>query len=723
MHLALISTLLITSLLVTGLSAQTPGQSKSVYLSATVQSEVPRIRINWPASGAASSYLVYRKAKSEVVWGNAFPTLPGTATGFADSTAEAGQAYEYRVIRTGSSTAYGYILSGFEVPAQHWNGDVLLVLDTTHLSTFSSELVQWKENRRLSNIRVHSLEISPTDPIQQIKSSIIEYKNLHPNITALFLLGRVPVPYSGNVVPDGHVPDHQGAWPADGYYAELDGNWTDVSVNITGATQARNHNIPGDGKFDQNAFPGNLELQVGRVDLSNLPALGNEGVLLKKYLQKDNSFYEGRIPVRERALIDDNFTGLSEGFTASAWQTFSSSVGVDSIATSDYFTTMRQGSHLWSYGCGPGSFTAASGVGNTNDYAIDSLENIFTMTFGSYFGDWDNSNNFLRAALGGGSVLANVWSGRPYWHFHHMALGESLGFSALQSMNNTSLYDINLFPRGIHMALHGDPTLKSHPLPVVNNVNASFANGYATITWDSLDLSGVGYFVYRRNADTDTFHLLNNEPIVLNRYEGECPDYNGVIEYMVRPVSLKTGNSGSYYALGTGRSDTLISNLTPLPDLEISTVVNENTVNFSAPNGATYYGWDFGDGTTADGQTISHTYPLENASYTVTLFLSNGCIEGSTEIELDILLSGIDADYDDNLLIFPNPASDILMISSSKSLQNAVYHIYDAMGRECLAGKWTGEGIDVSTLNSGAFSLLLQFSDGSLTRRRIIVVR
>ena len=42
------------------------------------------------------------------------------------------------------------------------------------------------------------------------------------NIKAVFLFGHIPVPYSGNINPDGH-PDHLGAWPADVYYGDVDG--------------------------------------------------------------------------------------------------------------------------------------------------------------------------------------------------------------------------------------------------------------------------------------------------------------------------------------------------------------------------------------------------------------------------------------------------------------------------------------------------------------------
>ncbi len=88
-------------------------------------------------------------------------------------------------------------------------------------------------------------------------------------ITAL-LFGNIPVPYSGNINPDGH-DDHKGAWPTDYYYGEFDaGAWTDNLVNNDTASRVANRNIPGDGKFDQSQTPTPPELVVSRVDFSNL---------------------------------------------------------------------------------------------------------------------------------------------------------------------------------------------------------------------------------------------------------------------------------------------------------------------------------------------------------------------------------------------------------------------------------------------------------------------
>jgi hypothetical protein len=51
----------------------------------------------------------------------------------------------------------------------------------------------------------------------------------------------------------------------------MDGIWTDATVRDSGASDARNRNVPGDGKFDQSSFPAPLKLMVGRVDMANLP--------------------------------------------------------------------------------------------------------------------------------------------------------------------------------------------------------------------------------------------------------------------------------------------------------------------------------------------------------------------------------------------------------------------------------------------------------------------
>src|SRR5581483_9905177 len=101
---------------------------------------------------------------------------------------------------------------------------------------------------------VERLDVNRNDSVPQVKERIRAQYDADPaQVKAVFLFGHVPVPYSGDIVPDGHYRDHEGAWPCDGFYADMDGTWTDATVNDTRATDPRNRNVPGDGKFDQSA--------------------------------------------------------------------------------------------------------------------------------------------------------------------------------------------------------------------------------------------------------------------------------------------------------------------------------------------------------------------------------------------------------------------------------------------------------------------------------------
>ena len=104
--------------------------------------------------------------------------------------------------------------------------------------------------------------------------------------------------------PDGH-PDHRGAWPADAYYGDPDGEWPDTLVDSSKASRAENKNVPGDGKFDPTFLPSDVKLEVGRVDLSQMPAFGKtETELLRRYLDKDHAFRHRTMEVEKRLGVE-----------------------------------------------------------------------------------------------------------------------------------------------------------------------------------------------------------------------------------------------------------------------------------------------------------------------------------------------------------------------------------------------------------------------------------
>jgi hypothetical protein len=338
----------------------------------------------------------------------------------------------------------------------------------------------------------------------------------------------------------------------------MNGTWTDEVVNITTAFFERNHNIPGDGKFDQDSIPSRLELQVGRVDLGQLSDFAlSEIELTRRYLYKAHLFKLGLLNVNRRALIDDNFGQAFAAPAASGWRNFAPMFGAGQIDELDYFETMQADSYLWSYGCGSGSHVSASGIGTTEDFAADSLLSVFTMLFGSQFGDWDNPNNFLRAPLAQGLTLTNVWAGSPPWTFHHMAMGYPIGYSTLRTLNGTNGVYLN-GPQLVHANLMGDPTLRLHPVKTISNLAISHDGGAVQINWSAPvgETDIAGYYIYKSENIAGTWSRISPDIISNTTFTDEDPQA-GNNRYMVRTVKLETSASGTYYNLALGVIDSI----------------------------------------------------------------------------------------------------------------------------------------------------------------------
>src|SRR5437870_5446470 len=170
------------------------------------------------------------------------------------------------------------------------------------------------------------------------------------------------------------------------------------------------------------------------------------------------------------------------------------------------------------------------------------------MFIGSYFGDWDSESNFLRAALGSGYCLTTAWAGRPHWFYHHMGLGETIGYSTLITQNNSGLYEnqMNYGAHQVHQALLGDPTLRMHPVIPVNSLHATVNGGSITLNWNaSSDSAVVGYHVYRGGMPNGGFTRLTGTPVTWTSFTDSA--YSSSYTYMVRAVKLETAGGGTYY--------------------------------------------------------------------------------------------------------------------------------------------------------------------------------
>jgi hypothetical protein len=545
-----------------GIAVRSAGQSAvdyAVQVSVSVQTNPPRITLSWPADPNALSYTAYRKLRDDLAWG-AGTGLGANATSYVDTSVARGSSYEYRISKSArnGSTFYsgnGYLYAGIEAPLVEDRGKLVLLVDNTQSPSLPLEMTRLQQDLVGDGWTVLRFDVSRTAGVTTVKNLIVTNYNADPaHVRALFLFGHVPVPYSGNLNPDGH-PEHLGAWPADLFYADVNGVWTDTTVSNVTASRVENHNVPGDGKFDQSSLPSDADLQVGRVDLANFSLFSaSETELLRQYLNKDHNFRFKFITAAPRGLITDNFGAFGgEAFAASGWRSFSACFGAANVVPGDWFPTLTSASYLWAYGCGPGWYSGASGVASTTDFAATQTLAVFTLLFGSYFGDFDAPDDFLRAPLAApGYALTCAWAGRPHWFLHHMGLGETIGFSTRLSQNNpASLYSPTTFARQVHIALMGDPALRLQPVaPPAALVLTPNNGGGVDLSWNPSPDSVAGYHVYRAAAVGGPFGRLNGSVVVATNFTDSAPLANAF--YMVRAVRLETSASGTYWNASQG---------------------------------------------------------------------------------------------------------------------------------------------------------------------------
>lgn len=518
-------------------------KDRCVLLGAEARREPPRLTLRWTADPRSTGYAIHRRDPEAAGWGEPVATLEGNAAAWDDDGVVAGRAYEYRVHRKAKVgdkpfEAVGYLRAAIELPMVERRGRVLLAVDATQAGPLASELARLEADLEGDGWTVVRRDVDPSKPASELKS-IIALESLA-GLRTVFLLGRLPVVRSGNYAPDGH-PDHRGAWPADAWYGDLDGDWGDAAVN-----DAERKNVPGDGKLDPSQLPGEIELEVGRVDLGRMPAFGkSETELLRRYLDRNHAFRHKKLEAERRALICDQFGDFKgEAFVSGSWRNFAALVGAGRIETGPWFASLTAGSYLWAHGSGAGGWQSCAGVGTSGDFAAKPAKAVFTVLFGSYFGDWDSENGLLRAPLAAdGSALACFWSGRPHWYAHALGLGEPLGQAARTTQNNRGLFQpAGSFARGVHVSLMGDPTLRIHPLAPCGVPR--WERG--ALVWASSPDATSGYHVYRREALG--WKRATEQPLKEPRW----PSRDDGARVMVRPLRLESGPWGSYLNVGQG---------------------------------------------------------------------------------------------------------------------------------------------------------------------------
>jgi hypothetical protein len=508
-----------------------------------------------------------------------------------------GMSYtDTRDLKLGSMYMYflgtqSLIVSLNQPPPEH-RGRAIILVDETLASALKADLEQllidlvgdgWTVSRH--NVPRHNDNAwnrGPVNPayrsdVARIKAVVeADYRAAPAGIAAVLIVGHVTIPYSGADAEDSH-PAHHGAWPADAYYGDLEGEWTDTAAATPPTiTHPLLRNVPADGKFDQVMFPRpsrpdarraqpGADLAVGRIDFARLPAFRpkSERDLLREYLAKNHRYRHKQLTFQHNALVGGFFGNPYHEESRALYDTGNLLAyrlyrpALDTVLDGNAFAGST--SAVWAVQGGYGDTTAlhnsaAMNVGlgirrvATADLAqSDPAPKIgFYVLKGSYFIDWNFADdNFLRAVLAlPDSGLAAFWTRHTVWAVDLTGLGESLAATVLATARERiSVRNCSLL---------GDPTLRPFVTAPPGRVTATRDGAAVRLAWTASPDAAQGYWVYRSAQGLNgPFARVHPSPLTATTYTDTSPP-SGPLLYQVRACQLLTTGCGAFTNLSQG---------------------------------------------------------------------------------------------------------------------------------------------------------------------------
>jgi hypothetical protein len=506
-----------------------------------------------------------------------------TAATYTDTSVTPGERYHYRV-HTPFNNPYNEgvpiftVASAAGVPIEN-RGRLVLLVDNTVAGPLAGSLAQltkdligdgWSVIRH--DVPRHNDANWTANPplIQAIKSRIISDYNTAPVETkSVYIIGHVPIPYSGYTGRDFHAryqmpPDHQGAWPTDIYYGDIDGNWdesTNDAVHVNFSFE-ENSNRQFDGKFPLDHVPGSLELSVGRIDFARLPTFTDrpprrtEVELLQQYLDKCHRYRHGELPIKlaERTIAygtwlwarpnnvqDERDVKLFWSAIRATGASFPDEPG--RLCVGDPYLQSSK-SYLWGFLSGNGYADVINRDIPLVQHTTADLKAMsspppvaFFVLMGSYLGDWNMTDNLMRATLALPTYpLVSLWTRSDEWRFDRLGVGEHIGASPLPYP----------WPHR-DLTILGDPTLRVHVLEPPSGLVGTPVPEGTKLTWAAAP--GVKYYVYSSANPAGPFTRVTPAPITEGSFADKGPAGQ---TYLVRALQLVTSGCGTYTNISQG---------------------------------------------------------------------------------------------------------------------------------------------------------------------------
>ncbi len=210
--------------------------SHDFTLSASIQSSPETIRLDWKGI-PGDPVLIERRPVGERNWSVLARNYHQWSYTNAPAAIKPTTRYEFRIRReeanldeqksTTDELFDRYVVSRVEPEVIHERGRALVLVDETVAPELSAELDRLKRDLVGDGWLVTRHQVPRHDDqnwennipkIREIKALVeSEYQKNPESLRAVFLIGHVPIPQSGQFRPDGH---HDRPWPVDFYYGD-----------------------------------------------------------------------------------------------------------------------------------------------------------------------------------------------------------------------------------------------------------------------------------------------------------------------------------------------------------------------------------------------------------------------------------------------------------------------------------------------------------------------
>jgi hypothetical protein len=575
----------------------------------SVDTLVPSVTIHLLDASANTGVPVFisRRPLNGNSWSIVASNLAPNTSSWVDTNVSIGNCWEYQIKRkntwTYNSTNYdatGYTVGSVLADNSTYQGQLILLVARNILDSIPLKYKRLKKELTAEGWFVKELIVDRAsswdsgDTVVLIKNQINAIYNSAPSNDkpkCLFILGHVPMPRSGSTsvtAPDMH-DQNKGARGCDGYYADIDGIFTDTATyNPGGLSSNFAINMPGDFKWDQDFFPSDLELAFGRVDFADITDFTlSEIQITERYLDRLSKYKN----VSTGFFMGDK-SAFYLGFENSNDGSYRSLPSISKAA--NLFENTVGGVHpQWVQTNGPFKvYMQNRNVPEITEWNTYGMNATVFSSDQSYWGFGDvPQNNYIysriRALLAAESkCLVTLWTTTGVNIFHQAGTGQAFGLAIKEIMNHNAtnqkiekapqMYDTEDWWNRTHFAYHGDPTIHLFQVYPPSQLSIIEQNGSAVLKWNAAaDSEILGYHIYESESEYGKFTRITSVLVsdtnftLLNHQTGNW--------YMVKAVKVKESGCGMFIQPSIGIS--VESNIVLKVDESIPAISSKITPN------------------------------------------------------------------------------------------------------------------------------------------------